>query len=120
MKRLMFAAIAGAVLLSGCGEELQITAKPIKNVEDVKYQDGNLDVYCLTGICQFELSSNQDVDLNVTMHYSESRSFEKIEGVSVTGRGGSTVQMQGGKSFQLSLEANDPPSTIQVVDYYRN
>ena len=120
MKNYLFAAVIGAVMLTGCGEELQITAQPIKNVEDVRYQDGNLDVYCLTGICQFELSSNKDVDLTVTMHYSESRSFDKIEGVSVTGRGGSTIEMQGGKSFQLSLEANDPPSTIQVVDYYRN
>ncbi len=120
MKKIMLAAVLGTVILTGCGEELQVTAHPVKNVDDVKYHDGILDVYCLTGICQFELSSNKDVDLTVTMHYSESRSFDKIEGVSVTGRGGSTVEMQGGKSFQLSLEANEPPSTIQVVDYYRN
>ena len=120
MKKYLLAVAFGGVMLTGCGEELKITAQPLKNVDNVRYEDGNLDVYCLTGICQFELSSNKDVDLTVTMHYSESRSFDKIEGVSVTGRGGSTVEMQGGKSFQLSLEANNPPSTIQVVDYYRN
>lgn len=120
MKRMMLAAMVGAAMLAGCGEELLITAQPIKNVENVHYQDGSLDVYCLTGICQFELSANQDVDLIVVMHYSESRTFDKIEGVSVTGRGGSSVEMHGGNSFQLSLAANEPPSTIQVVDYYRN
>lgn len=108
------------VLMAGCGEELKITATPIKNVDNIQYNEAQLDVYCPTGICQFDLAVNKDTALTVNMHYDSTRSFEKIEGVSVTGKAGSSAKMLDGNSFELGLEANDKPITVQVVDYYRN
>lgn len=115
----LVAVSALTMLLAGCGEKLQITANPVKDVQTMQYQDEQLNVYCVTGICQFELSSNKDITLTVNMHYSETRSFDKIEGVSVTGSQGSTVQMLGGNRFSMALVVNDSPTKIQVVDYYR-
>ncbi|GHA57730.1 spore gernimation protein [Photobacterium aphoticum] len=106
--------------LAGCGEKLQITATPVKGVETIQYQDAQLDVYCETGICQFDLGANQDIDLQVNMHYTQAKPFEKIEGVSVTGKMGSSVKMLGNNAFQVSLEGKAPPATLQIVDYYRN
>ncbi|MGF1686880.1 spore gernimation protein [Photobacterium japonica] len=106
--------------LAGCGDKLQITATPVKGVESIQYHQSQLDVYCETGICQFDLLANEDTDLKINMHYSQAKPFEKIEGVSVTGKMGSSVKMLSGNAFQVSLEANAPAATLQIVDYYRN
>ena len=122
MKRIVTTLILGMgiTLLTGCGEKLEITAQPLKNVDAVKYQNEQLDVYCPTGICQFELSTNKDVILMVNMYYSESKPFDKIEGVSVTGRGGESIEMGDRNNFRIVLDSDNPPSKIQIVDYYRN
>lgn len=122
MKRVFIAAAVGFsfFLLSGCGEKLQLVATPVKNVDDIQYQQDQLDVYCPTGICQFDLNTNQEADLTINMHYSQSRPFDKIEGVSVTGRTGSSTKVIDGNTFEMTLESNETPTRIQVVDYYRN
>lgn len=122
MKRAFLVAITVSVLMmSGCGEELQLTATPIKNVDKIHVTElNNIDVYCQTGICQFNLVANQETNVTVNMHYDDSRSFEKIEGVSVTGKLGSSVQMAGENSFTLDISGENEPSKVLVVDYYRN
>ncbi len=56
----------------------------------------------------------------VNMHYSDSRSFDKIEGVSVTGKLGSSVVIQDENTFTLDVSGDAEPSKLQVVDYYRH
>lgn len=109
------------LMMSGCGEELQLTATPIKNVDKIHVTElNNIEVYCQTGICQFNLAANQETNVTVNMHYDDSRSFEKIEGVSVTGKLGSSVQMADENSFTLDISGEAEPSKVLVVDYYRN
>ncbi|WP_299020052.1 spore gernimation protein [uncultured Photobacterium sp.] len=115
--------LVGAVLmlLPGCGEEFQLTATPVKNVEKIVVSEpGQVDVYCPTGICQFELAANKEASVTVNMHYDISRRFSKIEGVSVAGELSSSVTMKGENSFSLDVPGNVEPSKVQVVDYYRN
>ncbi|MGF1723910.1 spore gernimation protein [Photobacterium nomapromontoriensis] len=122
MKRVLIVASLGfsLFLLSGCGEKAQLVTTPVKNVDAIEHQQDQLDVYCPTGICQFDLSANQDTDLTINMHYSQSRPFEKIEGVSVTGRTGSSAKVIDGNTFEITLDGNVKPARIQIVDYYRN
>lgn len=115
--------IVGAVLLlvQGCNEDLQLSATPIKNVEKITIREkGELDVYCPTGICQFELVADQEATVNINMHYDISRQFDKIEGVSVAGKLSSSVKMTGPSTFSMDVSGNGKPSKVQVVDYYRN
>ncbi|OLQ71705.1 spore gernimation protein [Photobacterium proteolyticum] len=109
-----------ALALTGCGEDLKLTVTPVKNVESVQVTDLNqLDVYCQTGICQFDVTANQRANITVNMHYSGSRAFEKIEGVSVTGKLGSSVVMVDENTFTLDISGEPEPSKLLVVDYYR-
>lgn len=113
--------LLSALALTGCGEELKLTVTPVKNVENVQVTNLNqLDVYCQTGICQFDVTANQQANITVNMHYSESRVFEKIEGVSVTGKLGSSVVMVDENTFTLDVSGEPEPSKLLVVDYYRN
>ncbi|PSU50191.1 spore gernimation protein [Photobacterium frigidiphilum] len=113
--------VASLLMLSGCGDELQLTAAQVKNVDkmSVASDQTTLDVYCPTGICIFDLSSNIETNVVVTMHYNDDKIFSKIEGVSVTGRMGSTVKVLGENSFSMDLAADNDVSKIQVVDFYR-
>lgn len=122
VKRAFIVGIAVPVLImAGCGEELQLTATPIKNVDKIQVAElSHVDVYCQTGICQFNLVANQETNVTVNMHYDDSRSFNKIEGVSVTGKLGSPVNMTDENTFSLDISGDIEPLKIQVVDYYRN
>ncbi|MGF1684686.1 spore gernimation protein [Photobacterium minamisatsumaniensis] len=122
MKQGMKAGIVFLLLafVTGCSEELQLTTTPIQNVEKIQVTANTLDVYCVTGICKFELSANMETQITVNMHYSDTKTFEKIEGVSVTGKMGSTVKVVDENTFEMALAGSDAISKIQVVDYYRN
>jgi hypothetical protein len=113
--------VASLLMLSGCGDELQLTSTQVRNVDKIAVASDQttLDVYCPTGICIFDLSSNIETSIVVTMHYNDDKMFSKIEGVSVTGKMGSTVKVLGENSFSMDLAANNDISKIQVVDYYR-
>ena len=113
--------ILSAFAVTGCSEELKLTVTPVKNVDNVKIKElSQVDVYCKTGICQFELVANQQANVTVNMHYSDTRSFDKIEGVSVTGKLGSSVMIQDENTFTLDVSGDAEPSKLQVVDYYRH
>jgi hypothetical protein len=113
--------VASLLMLSGCGDALQLTATQVKNVDKmaVASDQTTLDVYCPTGICTFDLSSNIETNVVVTMHYNDEKTFNKIEGVSVTGKMGATVKVLGENRFSMDLAANNDISKIQVVDFYR-
>jgi len=114
-------AIFALIMVSGCSDQLELIATPVKNVNKILVtEQSHVDVYCQTGICQFNLSSNQAATVIVNMHYDESRRFNKIEGVSVTGKLGSSVNMTGENTFSLDISGDIEPLKIQVVDYYRN
>ncbi|MCW8331998.1 spore gernimation protein [Photobacterium sp. SDRW27] len=123
MKRILVGSMAffALIVLSGCGEPLELTVTPIKNVDKVMVtEQSQVDVYCQTGICQFNLASNQATSVTVNMHYNDTRSFNKIEGVSITGKLGSSVNMADENTFSLDVSSDSEPLKIQVVDYYRN
>ncbi|MEI8595678.1 spore gernimation protein [Photobacterium sp. Hal280] len=111
--------LPGWLVLSGCSEALSVSATPAKGVDRIQRQDTSLDVYCSSGICSFELESNQKVMLSVSMFYGEEQPFTKIEGVSVTGESGATLNMAGQYQFTLEIAPQNTPVTVQVVDYYR-
>ena len=122
MSKRLIAGLAFAVMLSvgGCTKDVQLAASPVNNVEKINIaEQTQIDVYCPTGICQFDLSSNEVVTVTVTMHYDDARMFRKIEGVSVTGKAGPTVKVLGVNSFSMELSGGNEPAKIQVVDYYR-
>lgn len=113
--------ILSGFALTGCSEELKLTVTPVKNVDNVQIKElSQVDVYCKTGICQFELMANRQANIMVNMHYSDSRSFDKIEGVSVTGKLGSSVVILDENTFTLDVSGDAEPSKLQVVDYYRH
>ncbi|PSW06347.1 spore gernimation protein [Photobacterium lipolyticum] len=106
--------------LGGCSEDVQLAASPVKNVEKVNITaQTQIDVYCPTGICQFDISSNEAITVTVTMHYDDAKMFRKIEGVSVTGKAGPTAKVLGANRFSMDLSGDNKPAKIQVVDYYR-
>ncbi|MGF1760628.1 spore gernimation protein [Photobacterium sagamiensis] len=122
MRKRVIAGSAFGVMLAlvGCSEEVQLAASPVNNVEEIKISaQAQIDVYCPTGICQFDLSSNEAITVTVTMHYDDAKMFRKIEGVSVTGKAGPTVKVLGANSFSMDLSGGNEPENIQVVDYYR-
>ncbi|PSW14738.1 spore gernimation protein [Photobacterium sanctipauli] len=122
MKQRIKLGCLGACLIAlvGCNDVLDLTTTPVKNVEKMNVEASMVDVYCVTGICQFELAANQETQVTVNMHYSDTKVFEKIEGVSVTGETSSSVGMVDGNTFELTLAGSNKPALIQVVDYYRN
>lgn len=124
MKRLISIGMTALALLlaSGCTEKAVLTVTPIKDVDSVRVsaEQEQVDVYCPTGICQFHLASNQDIRVTVNMHYEDTRSFNKIEGVSITGELNSSVNMADDNTFSLEIVGDQQPLKILVVDYYRN
>lgn len=114
--------IVALLIGAGCSDSLELTVTPVKNVDKIQVaaQQDQVDVYCQTGICQFNLASNQDSYVTVNMHYDDSRSFNKIEGVSITGKLGSSVNMTDENTFSLELVGDGEPLKILVIDYYRN
>lgn len=109
----------GWLFLTGCSEALSVTATPVKGVDRIQRQETSLDVYCSSGICSFELESNQKVTLSVSMFYGEEQPFTKIEGVSVTGESGGSLNIAGPYQFTLEIVPQNTPVAVQVVDYYR-
>ncbi|MDX1304526.1 spore gernimation protein [Photobacterium sp.] len=120
-KRLIGCTAFGAMLaLGGCSEDVQVTVSPVNNVEKMNISDQTqIDVYCPTGICQFDISSNEAITVTVTMHYDNAKMFRKIEGVSVTGKAGPTAKVLSANSFSMGLSGDNESAKIQVVDYYR-
>ena len=122
MRKRLIAGTAFTVMLAlgGCSEDVQLAASPVNNVEKIKITaQTQVDAYCPTGICQFDLSSNEAITVTVTMHYDDAKMFRKIEGVSVTGKAGPTVKVLGDNRFSMALSGGNEPVKIQVVDYYR-
>ncbi|MDO6708747.1 spore gernimation protein [Photobacterium sp. 1_MG-2023] len=126
-KQTRFAAtkVTGIFLLSvnlftvGCSEPFAISAEPVKDVDQIDINDRVLNVYCPRGICQFELSTNQETDLVVNMFYGEEQPFTKIEGVSVTGAAGSSLSVESQSQFKMLIQPQKTPVRVQVIDYYR-
>ncbi|UXH99951.1 spore gernimation protein [Photobacterium sp. TY1-4] len=116
----MFGFAMVSTLLSGCSEPLEVTVTPTRDVDHFQVTaQTNIDMYCPTGICKFELAASQKTAITVNMHYTDARSFDKIEGVNVTGRQGATVAMVDDNTFSLTLAGENETTKIQVVDYYR-
>lgn len=111
--------LAGWLFLTGCSEALSVSVTPVKGVDHIEQQEKSLDVYCSSGICSFGLESNQKVTLSVNMFYGTEQPFTKIEGVSVTGESGGTLNMVGQHQFTLEIVPQNTPVSVQVVDYYR-
>ena len=107
--------------LTACSEEKKLSATNEKNVEKVIISEDKttLDIYCPTGICRFNLSSNVETTLTINMHYNDNKRFTKIEGVSINGNINSNSKIMNESSFTMHLEANSHLSNILVIDYYR-
>ncbi|UTV26437.1 spore gernimation protein [Photobacterium atrarenae] len=109
------------ILLFGCSEPLQVAVTPTRDVDHFQViEQTQIEMYCPTGICKFELAASQEATITVKMHYTDARRFEKIEGVSVTGKQGATVTLVDENTFSLTLAGKDEPAKVQVVDYYRH
>lgn len=107
--------------LAGCSEEIKLIATNEKNVEKIIISKDHmsLDIYCPTGICTLNLSSNIEATVDVHMHYNDKKSFTKIEGVSVNGNMDSNAKIVNENTFTISLGANNIQKKILIVDYYR-
>lgn len=118
--QLGFIAVAATMLLVGCGN-VTITATPVKNVDTVSVTSpDDIDVFCPTGICTFELTASEPTKATVTMHYDYSKLYTKIEGLSVIGEGAKNAKVVDEDQFTVELTKKNIPVKIQVVDYYRN
>ncbi|MCG3863382.1 MULTISPECIES: lipoprotein [unclassified Photobacterium] len=113
-------AVTTALLLTGCGEA-KITGTPIKNVDSIAVTSAeDIDVFCPTGICTFELTASKPVTATVTMHYDYTKLYTKIEGVDVIGEGAKNAKVVDDDQFTVDISSADKPVKIQVIDYYRN
>ncbi|SMY31784.1 hypothetical protein PMAL9190_00195 [Photobacterium malacitanum] len=119
--QLGFLVVAATMLLSGCSGEATVTATPVKNVDTVSVTSPeDIDVFCPTGICTFELSTSAPTKVTVTMHYDYSKLYTKIEGVSVVGKGAKDAKVVDEDQFTVELTKKNTPVKIEVIDFYRN
>lgn len=108
------------LFLTGCGDAT-VTGNAVKDVENITAGTSeNINVYCPTGICTFELTASKATTVTVTMHYDNAKSFEKIEGVNVIGEGADNAKVQGSHQVTVDITKANTPVSIQVIDYYRN
>ncbi|WP_187695555.1 MULTISPECIES: spore gernimation protein [Photobacterium] len=113
-------AVTTALLLTGCGEA-KITGTPLKNVDSIAVTSAeDIDVFCPTGICTFELTASKPTTATITMHYDYTKLFTKIEGVDVIGEGGKNAKVIDDDQFKVDISDANKPVKIQVIDYYRN
>ena len=93
-----------------------ITATPVRDVDAIQIKSATeIDVFCQRGIGRFTLASTAPATVTIRMHYDDSKTFTKIEGVDAAGN----ALVTGPNTFTITLPGLGAATEVQVIDYYR-